>query len=1364
MGSIPGAPVSGEISEKGQKFHNSVLDEELRGYILGGFVEVVLFQRGSNDGREDASVSIKQWQHCQLQTEGSETYVVVEGLDKTVLVQVKNGNSDVLQKQLIDTTHLEDSYSESRQNVDSPPTFEPEHSIGYARLGDGGQCSKRRGSGYRVPGQRHYHSGILNQLHDMVKKNNVRVDGKVVDVQYVECHRNIVVLFDVYFPDRIFSSRAYPIWKGGPSMGAALSHLSADWERRRQILDAQMSYSLQSLTNTGTCRVLGCKTHQELSDVEKNSRFDLNSMFGSLNCIKPDALEVTALKPAGKMGAWESGIWQLPDEILTSILNKLLPSDLLRVSAVARHFQHLAASIMPCINLKLYPHQEAAVGWMIRRERPPKCFPYLHSGSLICENGWEFYFDKVTGDLLPDGPPWVRDFRGGLVCDEPGLGKTVTALSLILKTQGVLASPPLDVDVQWCEHTSSKKAGYYEVGTSSVTSGGMSALKRCSILKAKRYQIDPTIKPPSSYSFTPPSSSSTSASAYKLGSQSAPALLRRGGQSLPSPSTSAPASPAVVSRASVASDSMRSSARAKRKLWDTTPEKWSTKKPRRNSSSTGGKKRGESDHSVDEDDTWAQCDACGKWRKIPKEGQPVKEGLAWFCSMNKDEKFQDCSVPEEIFDKNETIKSLPGFVHASKEADLEVNVPFFKSVLRSQAHHIDEEAKRALRWLVQLRGEKVLKAAVEGLQLPQTLQMASAVGHDLHHYEKIFEAFGLVKKKEPKKSVKWFYPKNLDNLVFDSVALRESLAEPVDEVMRFYLSKATLVVVPNNLIEHWRTQIVKHTSEGQLRCFVWSDVKRLPAAHILAWEYDVVITTFSRLSAEWSSRDTSALARIHWLRIILDEGHTLGAGVAMTNKLQMAVSIRACRRWILTGTPTPNTPSTQVAHLQPMLKFLHEEIYGDNPKAFDMAILRPFEAGMEEGRQTLLLLLKRCMISARKCDLDTIPPCIRSVKLLDFTSEEHARSYNELVVVVRRNILMADWKDPDHVESLLNPKQWKFRNSTLRNVRLSCCVAGHIKVSNAKGDLHETLEMLASEGMDERSEEFENIKRSLLDGGSCVRCHDYCRLPVVTPCRHLLCLACVSLDGTKCSKCGHPYQMQSPENRARPENSNPKWPVPQDLIELQPSYVQDNWCQNWHSQCSSKIAYLLRQLQDMNSRNVFNLSQFDDRTHHVESPSRVGGEPEILGFQPEKAIVFSQFLEHISAIEKQCEGAGIKSVGMYSPMQIKEKMKSLTKFKSDSECTVLVMDGSVALGLDLSFVTNVYLMEPIWDRSMEEQVVSRAHRMGATRPIIVETLAMRGTIEEQMVEFLKVARGSRGAAKDPAETYLEELDFVHWRG
>lgn len=73
-----------------------------------------------------------------------------------------------------------------------------------------------------------------------------------------------------------------------------------------------------------------------------------------------------------------------------------------------------------------------------------------------------------------------------------------------------------------------------------------------------------------------------------------------------------------------------------------------------------------------------------------------------------------------------------------------------------------------------------------------------------------------------------------------------------------------------------------------------------------------------------------------------------------------------------------------------------------------------------------------------------------------------------------------------------------------------------------------------------------------------VRCKEWCRLPVITPCKHLLCLDCVGLDSERCTypECGNLYEMQTPDTLTRPENPNPKWPVPKDLIELQPSYKQ----------------------------------------------------------------------------------------------------------------------------------------------------------------------------------------------------------------
>ena len=56
---------------------------------------------------------------------------------------------------------------------------------------------------------------------------------------------------------------------------------------------------------------------------------------------------------------------------------------------------------------------------------------------------------------------------------------------------------------------------------------------------------------------------------------------------------------------------------------------------------------------------------------------------------------------------------------------------------------------------------------------------------------------------------------------------------------------------------------------------------------------------------------------------------------------------------------------------------------------------------------------------------------------------------------------------------------------------------------------------------------------------------------------------------------------------------------------------------------------------------------------------------------------------------------------------------------------VLLMDETGSVGLDLSFVSWVFLMEPLADASLQAQVTARAHRMGAAQAVHVETLVMK---------------------------------------
>lgn len=96
-------------------------------------------------------------------------------------------------------------------------------------------------------------------------------------------------------------------------------------------------------------------------------------------------------------------------------------------------------------------------------------------------------------------------------------------------------------------------------------------------------------------------------------------------------------------------------------------------------------------------------------------------------------------------------------------------------------------------------------------------------------------------------------------------------------------------------------------------------------------------------------------------------------------------------------------------------------------------------------------------------------------------------------------------------------------------------------------------------------------------------------------------------------------------------------------------------------------------------------------------------------------------------------------------MKHDERTDAIDTFKKDPAVTVLVMDEVGALGLDLSFVSWLFLMDPVWDASTEDQIVSRAHRIGASQVITVEKLMIKGSIEEQLARVHATSDAGRDA-------------------
>ncbi len=142
---------------------------------------------------------------------------------------------------------------------------------------------------------------------------------------------------------------------------------------------------------------------------------------------------------------------------------------------------------------------------------------------------------------------------------------------------------------------------------------------------------------------------------------------------------------------------------------------------------------------------------------------------------------------------------------------------------------------------------------------------------------------------------------------------------------KIYLSTATLVVVPANLVRQWEREIEKHTT-GLKILVMRSNQSKLPPAAELS-DYDIILFSrqrFDRESKDGSDEDGrrpslggmqlfqadtvyhSPLRDLHFKRLITDEGHTMGnaKNTTKTNAVVVVDSLQLTSRWVVSGTPT----------------------------------------------------------------------------------------------------------------------------------------------------------------------------------------------------------------------------------------------------------------------------------------------------------------------------------------------------------------------------------------------------------------------------------------------------------------------------
>jgi len=134
-----------------------------------------------------------------------------------------------------------------------------------------------------------------------------------------------------------------------------------------------------------------------------------------------------------------------------------------------------------------------------------------------------------------------------------------------------------------------------------------------------------------------------------------------------------------------------------------------------------------------------------------------------------------------------------------------------------------------------------------------------------------------------------------------------------------------------------------------------------------------------------------------------------------------------------------------------------------------------------------------------------------------------------------------------------------------------------------------------------------------------------------------------------------------------------------------------------------------------------------------------------------KALVFSQFVDHLNIIRAYLDEQKINYQYLDGSTPANERKKRVDAFQSGEGDVFLISLKAGGTGLNLTAADYVIHMDPWWNPAVEDQASDRAHRIGQQRPVTIYRLVAKNTIEEKILDLHHQKR-------DLADSLLEGTD------
>jgi len=432
--------------------------------------------------------------------------------------------------------------------------------------------------------------------------------------------------------------------------------------------------------------------------------------------------------------------------------------------------------------------------------------------------------------------------------------------------------------------------------------------------------------------------------------------------------------------------------------------------------------------------------------------------------------------------------------------------------------------------------------------------------------------------------------------------------------------------------------------------------------------------------------DNSPLFQIKWLRVILDEAHVIRDH--KTRQSQAAAALHAERRWAVTGTPFQN----KVDDAFGLLRFLHLEPF-HQLGTWTKVIMRPLKNRDKRGMERLQMIMGAICLRRKKTEkihgklIVSLPSKTQRVRMIDLMGKE-LELYNALASSGKQQFgrMLRE-------EKVL--QNYAYVLEILLRMRQAC---DHVRL---------VPERYHSAGFENLTQDaLSNLKRLsvLLEESvpeDCSICLSDVEDPVITPCCHFFCSKCLKnslLHAKTCPLCRSPIDEQFVVTKETAK----KIKAHEERVEQDERNRKSNTLE-----FSSKILALFDEMER---------SRLQDPTC--------------------KSVVFSQWTGMLDILEQCFRARSIGFARLDGRMSERARREALRSFREDPRTKVFLISLKAGgVGLNLTAANKVYLFDPWWNPSAEDQAVDRVHRLGQTKDVEIVRFCVRHSVEERILEL-----------------------------